>query len=92
MSDDCPGSRLGAVNGVKISHLPTGVPAVLSSSPFPFPGMAVGNPVKRFFFSQTIGLLTDPITQIHNHAVDQLAWGSMKNAAKCETQCELQDT
>ena len=29
---------------------------------------------------------------IQCHAVDQLARGSMKNAAKCVTQCELQDT
>ena len=26
------------------------------------------------------------------YTVDQLAWGSVKNAAKCVTQCELQDT
>ena len=65
VSDDCPGSRLGAVNGVKISHLPTGVLAVLSSSPFPFPGMAVGNPVKRCFFSnnRTLNRSDNPNTQ-----------------------------
>ena len=50
VSDDCPGSRLGAVNGVKISHLPTGVPAVLSSSPFPLPGYGSWQPCATVFF------------------------------------------
>ena len=33
-----------------------------------------------------------PMKKIQCHAVDQLARGSMKNAASCETACELQDT
>ena len=44
---------------------PMTAPAVLSSSPFPFPGMAVGNPVQRFFFSnnRTLNRSDNPNTQ-----------------------------
>ena len=43
-----------------------------------------GNCCEMVFFSQTIGTQI-LITQTQCRAVDQLAWGSMKNAAKCVT-------
>ena len=94
-SRPCPdGSRLASGRGEPLKESPPCSRRELKLEPFPALGCEKLNGVLPFLFSQLRRFGSDNQRKERKQhcTVDHLARGSMKNAANCASECELQDT